>query len=348
MPREPITNYDGTNTEDEWGHRRWLIESATKGREHAKPRGFNTTDYIKYTCIVCNKLGYRVRRPRLGGKPRTVEKHPECRLTANPAYGHNPETSLTANNVDPADSRATKYGSDVCGQPRGDGKPCQQPRGYKTDHPGYGSCMHHGGNTPAHTTAAGKEMAFKLSQIPVLGNKIDIDPHSAILDEVRRSYGHVEWLGMAIRMLGSDPDDPKAIEALDGVGSPRGMDHALHQWTNMGIQPSVWINMYQDERRHLVQTCKAAVAMGVAERQITLAEEQGRLIAGLLRAFLDTEEMEFTPAQLVKAPGVIRNLLLAIPQRASTEAPGATGRPERATTKVLREMRDEESEWEDV
>lgn len=185
----------------------------------------------------------------------------------------------------------------ICGRPRhknsssGPGV-CCNPAGARTPHLGFGPCWLHGGNLPGEVK---KGEVYKAEKAVVLfGLPKEIDPHRALLDEVHMTAGHVEWLRTEIIQK---LDDPKQ----------------LTQITDAGVEPSVWINMYQKERDHLVKVAKAAIDAGVAERQVRLQEEQGRLLAMVIQAFIRDPELDLTPAQLVRAPKLIRKHLLAAP-----------------------------------
>jgi hypothetical protein len=143
---------------------------------------------------------------------------------------------------------------------------------------------------------------------PTLGRPKQIDPHTAVLQEIHRTAGHIEWLLQRIQELGLDPESSEG-ELNRSIGESR----VLHQWTTLGIKPSVWIDMYQKERTHLLNACKAAVAMGVAERQISLAEGQGKMIAAVLLAFIKDRSLALTPEQRALAPELARKYLTEIP-----------------------------------
>lgn len=174
---------------------------------------------------------------------------------------------------------------------------CCQPAGWGTDHPGIGHCKLHGGNTPNVEKADITKHVMKEA-IMTYGAPLDITPEQALLDEVHRTSGHVEWLRQRIATMGQEGKE----------------NAALHQFTQMGVVPSFWIQAYQDERRHLVQVCKAAITSGLQERQVRLAEQQGQMIASILQAFLQDQRMSFTQPQLNEAPHVIRELLMTIPR----------------------------------
>jgi hypothetical protein len=136
---------------------------------------------------------------------------------------------------------------------------------------------------------------------------VNIGPHEALLMEVQRTAGHIQWLAERIASIGEESE----IEALQ-------------QWTIMGIKPSFWLETYQEERKHLVQVSKAAIQCGVAERQVQLAEEQGKLLAMAIRAILWDAQLDLTPQQQARAPQIIRRHLLSLPTSTST---GQAGQP---------------------
>lgn len=54
------------------------------------------------------------------------------------------------------------------------------------------------------------------------------------------------------------------------------------------VRPSVWLDLYHREHRHLMAVCAAAIKAGVEERWVRLVQSQGALVAGASRAiFVD-------------------------------------------------------------
>lgn len=197
----------------------------------------------------------------------------------------------------------------ICGAKKDDlsmsgGGVCCQPAGWGTEHKGSGPCKLHGGGLPSVNRNHIKKLETK--RMAVYGDKIEVDPHQAVLDTVHRTAGHVAWLF----------DKIQALHEVEG-------DMTLHQYTSMGIRASVWVEMYERERMMLLRASKAAVDMGVSERQVQLAEEQGRMIAMVLQQFIDSAEIKLTPQQRALAPKVIRQLLTSMPTQA---APGTVVR----------------------
>lgn len=209
------------------------------------------------------------------------------------------------NYVPPTPETRRKQNAPICGAPRSgrsDSGPgtCCQTAGWGTSHPGVGHCKFHGGNMPSHVAAAEKEMATRA--VATFGLPVDIDPHQALRQELARTNGHVLYLGNLIAELDS-PDK-------------------LKQYTDAGVSPSVWVQMYETERAHMVKVATEAIKCGVAEREIQLAEEQGRLVAMVLQAFIRDPELGLTPKQLAFAPKILRKHILAAPdalEAATTE-----------------------------
>ena len=215
----------------------------------------------------------------------------------------------------PADRRNTK--GDICGAKRAQGAEgvCCLPAGWGTDHLGSGHCKLHTGATPNGYMHAAKEDAQRLmmKDMPTMGNPQDIGPHEAILQEVKRTSGHVEWLRMVIASIGIDPMSPAAEIAQEESGFlPEGAKKAMIQFTEAGMDAGAWVKIYQDERKHLVSVCKAAVAMGCAERTVALAEDQGRMVASVIRKVLGDPTLALTNAQQAAVPEIVRRELEVI------------------------------------
>ncbi len=68
-----------------------------------------------------------------------------------------------------------------------------------------------------------------------------------------------------------------------------------HHGTTHEAKPSIWYVLYENERKHLVQVCSAALKAGVEERLVRLAEQQGDLVAMVIRRILD--DLDLTAEQ---------------------------------------------------
>src|SRR5690606_32318361 len=114
--------------------------------------------------------------------------------------------------------------------------------------------------------------------VELYGLPVETDPHQALLDEVQRTAGHVEWLGQIVRGLEQRQltrGVTKTVEHADGT-----------RVVEARAAVNVWLKLYQDERDRLVRVAKAAIDAGVAERQVRLAEAQAQRIAQTMSAIL--------------------------------------------------------------
>lgn len=172
---------------------------------------------------------------------------------------------------------------------------CRRWAGAGTDHTGIGQCSFHGGATPAATRHAQTERARQA--VATFGLPVEVDPHTALLEEIHRTAGHVAYL--AAKIAAFDDDDQLKQHSTDDDG-------------RLWEKPAVWVRLYQDERSHLVAVCKAAVSAGVAERQVALAEQQGELLAKVMRAIFEDPDLDLTAGQRRLAPTLVRRHLALV------------------------------------
>lgn len=166
-------------------------------------------------------------------------------------------------------------------------------------------CVMHGGNAPQVREAAERrvQQAYAERAVATYGLPRDVDPHTALAEEVARTAGHVAWLGAKIAEL-EDDDLVWGVTAQDDKGATEfpGTD------TTSEAKPNVWVKLYQDERAHLTRVAKAAVDAGVEERRVQIAEQQGELIARVIRGVLD----DLGVGDREDVPRVVRRHLTAV------------------------------------
>jgi len=179
---------------------------------------------------------------------------------------------------DPA-NRPSRAGK-LCGSPKKNGGTCGNTAGQGTDHVGFGHCRFHGGRSPGGIKMAQREQAYDA--VRTFGLPVDIDPAAALLQEVKRSAGIVDYLSQRVAELEADEVVwSRALEREQTGGEFPGFT------TEYRASVNVWVQLYAAERRHLAEVCAKAIQAGVAERQVRVAEEQGRLVGDLLRAIID-------------------------------------------------------------
>lgn len=203
------------------------------------------------------------------------------------------------------DENREGHDSRLCGaQKRGGGK-CGRPAGWGTDHVGHGVCKLHGGATSAHRTAAGKAIAAEA--VKTYGLPREVDPRDALLEEVHRTAGAVDWLRGQVEALAPDA-------VTWGVTEERSSTGKDGDSRTEAAAVNVWIQLYQAERKHLVDVCKAAISAGIEERRVKLAEQQGALLAGVIRGILG--DLDLTPAQAARVSEVVPRHLRAMAEAA--------------------------------
>lgn len=150
-------------------------------------------------------------------------------------------------------------------------------------------CGYHGGNTPQARAAAQARLAEQeaTKQVKTLGLQRDISPTDALLEEVRWTAGHVEWLRGKVQEL--DIHESGEAQGHDELvwGTTRVKIGGEDRGSTQEAAPSVWYVLYERERKHLVSVCSAALRAGVEERKVKLAEQQGDLVVAVIRRILD-------------------------------------------------------------
>jgi len=133
----------------------------------------------------------------------------------------------------------------------------------------------------------------------------EVDPAVALLEEVHRTAGHVAWLQEKVREFDEDDLVWGVVEEVDkGSGEFTGTD------VTKASKPNVWLDLYRSERKHLTDVCKTALAAGIAERQVRLAEQQGALIGSVIQRILD--DLGLTAEQRALVPSVVPRHLRAV------------------------------------
>lgn len=185
---------------------------------------------------------------------------------------------------------------------------CQRNAGANTDHPGKGFCDYHTWAVTAETnsrTAPRNEVAYAMKSAAerarFFGNPRNVDPHGTLLEEIQRSASIVAFLEEKLQKMRDD----------EGWSDAAIM---TQKTLKDGVKPSVWMDLYNSERDHLVKTCIAAIKAGVAERKVQIAEQQARLIAAMMFAFMHDPDLALTPDQIFKAPSIIRKHMMQLPQ----------------------------------
>jgi hypothetical protein len=172
---------------------------------------------------------------------------------------------------------------ELCGAKTRKGTPCEKTAGWGTSHVGVGRCRQHGGASPEAEVRGVVELAKREAR--VMGLPEDAEPHEALLRCIRITSGELTYMSAQVAELKS------AMVS-----------------TMFGSQIHTWITARQQAMDRLVGYSRVAIAAGLAERQVKLAEQQGELLAQVIRGVL----ADLGVADHPEAPAVVRKHLTLV------------------------------------
>jgi hypothetical protein len=177
-----------------------------------------------------------------------------------------------------------------CVSPRKDGSPCHAWQMVAdTDH-----CRMHLGKKAADVISE----AQARKAVVTYGLPRDISPTDALLEEVRYTAGHVAWLREKVAEL----EERDLVWGVTEKSKKKATEFPGTDVTK-AAKPNVWLQLYQSERKHLVDVTKAAISAGIEERRVKLAEAQGALLNGVIKRIL--ARLDLTAAQSALLPVVV-------------------------------------------
>lgn len=193
---------------------------------------------------------------------------------------HEEETTVTdPNEPQDRDKPERRY----CGGPKRQSEgTCTRPAGWGTSHPGIGRCKLHGGSTPSHVAKAEKQLRearLRNALALAYGDDVpDIEPAEAMLRAVSWKYAEV----LALRI------EVAALEREEMVwGTTRVKEGGDDRGTTEEARPNIWWQMLRTAEEQLVKFAAAARSAGCDERRLQLAEQQGQMLAGVIRRILE-------------------------------------------------------------
>jgi hypothetical protein len=149
--------------------------------------------------------------------------------------------------------------------------------------PGGVVCVMHGGKAPQVRAEAERrtQQSTLHAAAVTFGLPVKVTPTQALMDEIQWTAGHVAWLRERIQELEADALTWGRTEYREGAG-----EEGLTTTTVERAGVNVLLELYERERKHLVAVTTAALSAGIEERRVRIAEEQGRLVAQVIRAVL--------------------------------------------------------------
>lgn len=199
------------------------------------------------------------------------------------------------------ESQATETA--LCGANKRSGGTCRRSAGWGTGHVGVGRCKNHLGATPNHELHG--QLILARREAAVMGTPLDADPHEAILECIRISAGEVAYASERIAEL-QDDQVVGPVVTTRPLKHEKGAESKTERVEEHG-PPAVhiWIEVRHRAMDRLVTYSKVAIAAGIAERQVQIAERQGQLLAEVIRGILG----DLGVANHPQAPAVVRKHL---------------------------------------
>lgn len=159
-------------------------------------------------------------------------------------------------------------------------------------------CCKHGGAAPqvkARAAVRAEVMAWGL-------DAPDVDPGETLLKLVAQSAARAHRYATELEQLVAE--SPNLRDAL--VGEARGEFGPIGEYIRGLAQ------LEAAERDRCANFAAKAVAAGLNERMVRLAERQGDLIAAVLQAVVDDPDLSLSKEQRRAMPAVIRRHLTAV------------------------------------
>lgn len=188
------------------------------------------------------------------------------------------------------------------------GEPCMRwPRRGAT------VCPRHGGKAPQVVAAAERRRQAEDLALAAktYGTPIEIDPATALLQELHRTQGIVVWLGALIAELEKEAIVWNKAEETDRPITDNGGGglEVKHK-----AVPHVLVQLYQTERAHLLRVAKDTVGVDAAGRLMAVWDQVGQTCVQLIERVLGADELELTAVQRAAIPGLIVRELQALPE----------------------------------
>lgn len=160
-------------------------------------------------------------------------------------------------------------------------------------------CASHGGKSPQVKAAAARRLAEQeaAKAVRLFAAPVDIDPARALVELVQWTAGEVAYWREQVRALADG--NPEALTWGITREKQGGEDHG----TTLEAKPNVAYLMLTDAQDRLAKYATAALKAGVEERRVKLAEDQGALVAQVIRSILD--QLNLTSEQQARVPEVV-------------------------------------------
>lgn len=175
-------------------------------------------------------------------------------------------------------------------------------------------CRMHGGSSPQSRAKRERFLAEQKASREVhrLAQPITTDPAQALLDLVSSAAGEVSYWRARVDEI-QDRDEKRLTSGLTKIteGKDRGGVTTLRTVETVA---AIEYRMWTAAQDRLAQYATAALRAGVEERRVRLAEDQGALVAQVIRRILDRLDLSEWQAEMVGSvvPEELRALSQAV------------------------------------
>jgi len=168
------------------------------------------------------------------------------------------------------------------------GDRCRRPAGAGTDHPRYGYCSKHGGNTP--TQQAGARMAVARDSAALYGVPRNVDPIDGLMEEYARTMGIVEALEAMVAQLSPSEiwwgvqsiEETEAAASDGGDGSLTPPERKVKSAAAMNLQ----VRLFNEERDRAVRIAETILKLDLENRRVAIGQSH---VAALVQILLSGE-----------------------------------------------------------
>ena len=204
---------------------------------------------------------------------------------------------------------ALQRGPVFCGAPRkgGDGGTCRNGSGKGTDHPGYGRCKWHGGNSPTHRNAAAIAHARDAAQL--FGVPREQDPITGMLETYHQTLGVLDAVeAMCMQLLPAEVTwgvvrEKRVGDAPSGDGEQDG-ESLTPPEREYAVSVNIWVKLLAEWHDRAFKEAEAMLRLGLDQRKIEIAASQ---VAAMVAVLL-SPELALTEEQRRAAARILRTM----------------------------------------
>jgi hypothetical protein len=128
----------------------------------------------------------------------------------------------------------------------------------------------------------------------MLGIPVETDPGEALLGELAETAGNVAFYRQLVQQLPGHPEPDEYLSGKDGDGRwERGGPGVYGPTFHVSgvptgeARPHVLVQLYNRERKHMVDVASAALRAGVEDHRVRIAERDGLALAQAIRGILN-------------------------------------------------------------